>query len=621
MLTVSSMRYRPFLSRFVLPFLLTITSYSASSAAVPPALPPDEFKTVETAIPVTIRPSTSANKAEAIGLTPYLGLTLTTNRKGQLMVESVAHASPAAKAGLQANDTLEKVSGKVFRDADSLRSWLHERSPGDKVELVVKRDGKSISLNVTLARVSHPLKAAENRGYVGLSYNEPDDVGAAVRSVVAKSPAEKAGIKVGDVIVRVGNTPMSSTSTLNDALTETNPGDLLEFTLLNNGTERKVNVTLGTAASSEPSAPLPSIWKRNTYKLAVISIAFPDTTMNPQITASAWENSLFSSGTYTNTTNATGQRVHGSLADYYREVSCGKLSVSGKAFAPVVVGNNRIEYAGATRQSDKTKLLTEALDKLLAREGKGALKDFDGLIFIYAGNRYPNANRGTIYWPHRSSITHNGRRWSYYICPEGGKTMTSISVFCHEFGHMLGLPDLYARPENPGSEGVGVWCLMSNERGGGRPQHPSAWCKEQLGWLTPTVIDPTVRQKLKLSPVEGSTNQSFKVLIRPDASEYLLLENRRKTGFDTSLPGEGLMIWHVVGKRPILEESHGVEGPVGPRVFLSNVPYPSLSNDSFTPYTIPSSRSQLGGGSPVFLTNIRRQADGSITFEIGYDYQ
>lgn len=574
-----------------------------------------------TAITATIRPSATASKTEELGLTPYLGINVTTNSSGQLTVSSVAAESPAAKAGIRVSDVLTKVAGKAFREAEALRNWVHEQSPGDSVELVVKRSGKELTLTVTLDTVSHPLKAGEQRGYVGLSYNEPDDVGAAVRSVVAKSPAAKAGIKTGDVIVRVGNTPMSSTSTLNDVLTEKNPGDPLEFTLLSSGEERRVNVTLGTAANSEPTAPLPSIWKRSTYKLAVIGIEFPDTSMNPQIPASAWENSLFSSGTYTNTTNATGQRVYGSLADYYREVSCGKLDVSGKMFAPVVVGKDRSEYAGATRQADKTKLLTEALDKLIAREGKGALRNFDGLIFIYAGSRYPGANRGTIYWPHRSSITYNGRRWSYYICAEGGKTMDSISVYCHEFGHMLGLPDLYARPENPGSEGLGVWCLMSNQRGGGRPQHPSAWCKEQLGWLKPTVIDPTVKQKLKLSPIEGTTNECFKVLIRPDASEYLLLENRRKTGFDASLPSEGLMIWHVVGKRPILEESHGVDGPVGPRVFLGSVPYPSPSNDSFTPYTVPSSRSQLGGGLPVFLTNIKRQTDGSITFEIGYEYQ
>ena len=81
--------------------------------------------------------------------------------------------------------------------------------------------------------------------------------------------------------------------------------------------------------------------------------------------------------------------------------------------------------------------------------------------------------------------------------------MTNISVFCHEFGHMLGLPDLYARPEKPGMEGVGIWCAMSNQAGNGRPQHFCAWSKEKLGWVKPAVIDPTVKQKLVLAPDRG----------------------------------------------------------------------------------------------------------------------
>jgi hypothetical protein len=183
------------------------------------------------------------------------------------------------------------------------------------------------------------------------------------------------------------------------------------------------------------------------------------------------------------------------------------------------------------------------------------------------------------------------------------------------------LPDLYARPENPGSEGLGRWCAMSEQLPAGRPQHFSAWCKEQLGWLQPAVIDPTIKQKLILAPVEDSGKECVKVLLKPDGSEYFLLENRRKKGFDQDLPGEGLLIWRVVGNRPILEESHGVEGPAGPRVFLGSVPFPSKANTAFTPYTVPSSRSQLGGGLPVHITNIRRLADGRITFQVGYEYQ
>jgi hypothetical protein len=162
---------------------------------------------------------------------------------------------------------------------------------------------------------------------------------------------------------------------------------------------------------------------------------------------------------------------------------------------------------------------------------------------------------------------------------------------------------------------------MSNQVGNGRPQHFCAWSKEQLGWLRPAVINPTVKQKLILRPVEDSPKECIKVLVRADGTEYFLLENRRKKGFDQSLPAEGLLIWRVVNNRPILEESHGIEGPAGPRMFLKAVPYPSSANSAFTPYTTPSSRSQLGGGWPVHITNIRALPDGRVTFHVGYEYQ
>ncbi|MCX7825778.1 MAG: mediator of RNA polymerase II transcription subunit 14, partial [Verrucomicrobiae bacterium] len=63
------------------------------------------------------------------------------------------------------------------------------------------------------------------------------------------------------------------------------------------------------------------------------------------------------------------------------------------------------------------------------------------------------------------------------------------------------------------------------------------------------------------------------------------------------------------------------EGPTGPRLFLSAVPYPSRANTAFTPWTTPSSRSLLGGGLPVHITNIRQLADGRVTFSIGYEFE
>ena len=86
-----------------------------------------------------------------------------------------------------------------------------------------------------------------------------------------------------------------------------------------------------------------------------------------------------------------------------------------------------------------------------------------------------------------------------------------------------------------------------------------------------------------------------------------------------------IVLWRVIPgnrtQRVFLEESHGIEGPGGPNAARTSVPYPSPSNNSFTPFTVPSSKSVTGGGLPVHVTNIRRLPDGRITFHIGYEYQ
>ena len=64
-----------------------------------------------------------------------------------------------------------------------------------------------------------------------------------------------------------------------------------------------------------------------------------------------------------------------------------------------------------------------------------------------------------------------------------------------------------------------------------------------------------------------------------------------------------------------------MEGPLGPRSFASSVPYPSPSNRAFTPLTTPSSKALLGGGLPLYLSDIERLPDGRVTFRIGYPVQ
>jgi M6 family metalloprotease-like protein len=549
----------------------------------------------------------------------------------------VATDSPAARAGVKGGDVLLTADCHALTNPEALRERLKAKAPGESVKLGLTRDGKPTELTATLGTPSRPMKLSDRRATLGVLVTEPKEgAGVEIRAVAADSVASKAKLKVGEVLLKIDGAALTNTEKFRDVLAEKKPDDTVTLTLLlaEKAVEMKVKLEAetpdggggrgtgwgprgggqGGGGGGGGGRPGGGPWAKSVYKLAVVCIEYPDVKHNPKFTNKAWADSFFSTGIY-NKTNVSGQQVYGSLNDYYIEQSYGKLRVEGKVFDYVEVSKKRAEY----NTGERSALLTEALKKIQDRDGKDALKDFDGVNFIYAGGRF-QTSRGSLYWPHRANVRHEGKSWPYFICPEGGERMGNISVYCHEFGHMLGLPDLYAQPENPGMEGVGIWCAMANQAGGGRPQHFCAWSKERLGWVTPTVIDPDVKQKLILAPIEDSPKECFKVLLRPDGSEYLLLENRRKKGFDQSLPAEGLLIWRVVSGRPYLQESHGIDGPSGPRMYLTHVPYPSQANDAFTPFTIPSSRSQLGGGVPVHITNIRRLPDGRVTFHVGYEY-
>jgi M6 family metalloprotease-like protein len=612
------MRRHP-MSAWHVPAIVVLLTACSGVGQDPVKLTLSEYRGVDQAITTTIK----STGPQSVGIAGYLGIS-TQKTEGRLVISEVAEDSPAAQAGFQKGDLIKRIDGQEAASPDMFRETVQAHSPGAIVKVLVERGGKPIELKATLKATSRPMSLASQRPILGFSIDESKEgEGAAIARIQPDSPAARANLKVGEWVLKLDGEAIAHPSKLNDLIAEKKPGDQVTLTLKRDEKEVDVKLTLaGEAASRRMDFRPAGYWKKENFRLGVVFVEYPDVKHNAKVKMENWTELFFSKKTYTKR-SATDQPVHGSVFDYYQELSYGALRLEGKVFDWVEVGKKRAEYSQGTgtSQAGKNAFLSEAIDKLYSRDGEDALKDMDGIIFVYAGDRPGGTSRGGLYWPHRGTFSHKGKRWNYAIFSEGGARMTNISVICHEFGHMLGLPDLYARPENPGSEGAGTWCAMSNQLPNGRPQHFSAWCKEKLGWIKPAVIDPTVRQKLILAPIIDSPRECYKVLVKLDGSEYFLLENRVKRGFDQDLPGEGLLIWRVVGNRPILEESHGVDGPNGPRVFVSSVPFPSPANQAFTPFTIPSSRSQLGGGLPVHITNIRKLPGGKIAFQIGYEYQ
>jgi M6 family metalloprotease-like protein len=606
---------------------------TASSAAAAPWSEPElaDYRTVRDAITRQVDPTRGGRGGE----TGYLGVSLSIDAKGRLVVDEVQIDSPAAKAKMQKGDVITRLDGDPVITTDRFRDRLQSRGPGEPVKLALTRGEQEIELQVTLTATSRPRSVGARRPFLGVAWGDAKEgEGVRVDRVTPDSPAATAGIKPGDQVLKVDGDELTRVARFTEILAEKRPGDGVTLEVRRNGQEIELRPILGVepggggapgagrgGGGQGQGANAIELWKQPIFRVAVIGVEFPDVKHNANIAAQDWREAILSDGSYHNKKNTTGDAVYGSLNDYFIEQSGGGLRLDGAIFEWVEVSKKRAEYAPGSGTMNITAVLVEALEKIAARDGKDAFNNFDGFLFLYAGGPV-RQNRGSVYYPHAGVIrSFQSKRWPYVFAAEGGTRQTPIGGLAKEFGQMLGLPDLAARQENVGSEGLGVWCAMSNTSSNGRPRHFSAWAKEKLGWVKPAVIDPTVYQKLILAPIEDSPRECFKILVRSDGSEYFLLENRRKLGFDRDLPGEGLFIWRVVHDRPILEESHGVDGPTGPTVHLDSVPYPSASNRAFTPETTPSSRSPLGGGLPVSITNIRRLDDGRIAFAVGYEYR
>jgi len=366
-----------------------------------------------------------------------------------------------------------------------------------------------------------------------------------------------------------------------------------------------------------------------------------------------------------------GTWATGSMQDYYKEVSYDQLSPEGNVYEWLQVSGDSKYYERANQHTGD--LLTEiftAFDDsvdfgLYDNDGADGIPnsgDDDGfvdvVIIVHSG---PGAEEigGPEIWSHFSvyskhnntsfvtnDLRNNGGKIQiddYMIAPAIQKEkMVNIGVFCHEFGHALGLPDLYDRDYS--SSGVGYWCVMSSGMWGGdgkspeTPSHFSPWCKEVLGWINPVVIKqntdhqaiqsvetfPVVYKLWKKGQIEPYNYRNHFGVSVPLGKEYFLIENRQKTGFDKALLNSGLLIWHVDNtvsdsknndneqhKIVDLEEADGLnqldhagnKGDAGD-------PFPGTSNKRiFDKHSIPNSLAYDGFGSKVAVTDISSSAN------------
>jgi immune inhibitor A len=255
----------------------------------------------------------------------------------------------------------------------------------------------------------------------------------------------------------------------------------------------------------------------------------------------------------------------------------------------------------------------------------------DGVNLMFAGKF--DGTPSTI-WPHCWSLPsplvldgvkiHTFSVQNEYDNSPGDK---SAAVFCHEFGHVLGLPDLYDYDYD--SKGVGDWCMMSfgvYNGGGWSPAEFSPWCRYKLG--VTELINVTEAGVYTVPAIETS-NVAYRLWADGQGGQqYFILENRRPINWDQALPGHGLMIWHVDEAMPhnnwqwwpgcgwyqhykvAVEQADGLYNLEHNQASDAGDPWPGTTgNQYFTADSSPDSRDYYGNDTGVFVGPIPVTSD------------
>ena len=304
----------------------------------------------------------------------------------------------------------------------------------------------------------------------------------------------------------------------------------------------------------------------------------------------------------------------GSARDYFIACSDSIFSPQFDCYGPVTLSQKYPYYDSHTSQ-----MIVEACN-LVANQGVDLTQydtDNDGRldnVFVYyAGHNEAEGASSQTIWPHRSIVTTGDRvqdKLIYdYACTSelrgsAGNAMCGIGTFCHEFGHVLGLPDYYDT-DNSQTYTVGSWDIMCSGSYNGSGKTPPSYTageRFQLGWIKPVQLKDAGTYTLE--PLV-TTGQSY-LIAKTDhnlswgnanPNEYWLLENRQNLGWDrhsTSLPGTGMLIFHITYNSAIwgqnepnnsyplrydIEEAGGVKG-----YSATSDPFPGSYNVStFTP--------------------------------------
>ena len=268
-------------------------------------------------------------------------------------------------------------------------------------------------------------------------------------------------------------------------------------------------------------------------------------------------------------------RSQGSARQYFEDVSFGQYNPHFDVVGPVTISKEHSYYGknNSKGRDSKPEYMIEEACKLADTECNVDFSQYDNdgdgfvdfVFVIYAGYGEADGGGANTIWPHAWNLLQaagrmcevDGKKVDLYACGNEldnySKTHTGIGTFCHEFSHVLGLPDLYVT-NTASHTTMNEWDIMdygpyNNE--GNTPPAYSAYERFFLGWLQPRLI--TEPENITLEELNSSntalmiTEGDSANLIGndPNPTTFYMLENRQKEGWDEHLPGHGMMLTKI----------------------------------------------------------------------------
>ena len=265
----------------------------------------------------------------------------------------------------------------------------------------------------------------------------------------------------------------------------------------------------------------------------------------------------------------------GSARQYFYDSSHGQYNPQFDVVGPVTVSENMAYYGKNNSygsDSHPEHMINEACKLADSECGIDFTQydnDEDGYVdfvfVIYAGYGEADGGASNTIWPHAWNLYSaagikcqvDGKTVDLYACGNEldffSKKHTGIGTFCHEFSHVLGLPDLYVT-NTATHPTLNEWDIMDYgpyNNDGNTPPSFSAYERFFMGWLQPRlIVDPenVVLNELQTSNealLISTTDQHNLIGNDPEPTTFYFVENRQQEGWDEHLPGHGMMLTKI----------------------------------------------------------------------------